>query len=137
MDTVRSTLVNTSLLDFIDGFALENLIGNAAVNGVGNENDNLITGNGRNNSSGRHRRRRHVLGGSGNDVMRAARATTSSAAGRQSTSSRVGAGVDIRIGGTGNDIFVFAQLTPGEVDLINIDDGAVNANSYTAADFIL
>lgn len=126
VDTVRTSLVNTSLLDFVDGFALENLtlIGNAALNGVGNLNDNVLTGNGRNNSLFADDGNDTVLGGNGNDIVDGGRGNdvVRGQAGNDIVAG--GAGVDTRVGGTGNDTFTFQFLTQGEIDLIDNGDGA-------------
>lgn len=126
VDTVRSTMVNTDLNDYVNGFALENLtlIGNAALNGVGNDNDNLMIGNGRNNSLFAGDGDDTVLGGNGNDIVDGG--TGNDVVRGQSGNDVVagGSGVDTRVGGTGNDTFTFQFLTQGEIDLIDNGDGA-------------
>ena len=127
VDTVRSSLVNTSLLDFTHGYALENLtlIGNAALNGVGNLNNNVLTGNARNNSLFGDDGNDTILGGGGHDLVDGGRGNdvVRGQAGNDIVAG--GAGVDIRIGGTGNDTFTFQFLTQGEIDLIDNGDGAI------------
>lgn len=127
VDTVRSTKANTSLLDdFTDGFALENLVlvGNSALNGIGNDNNNVLTGNGRANSLFAGAGNDTVLGGGGNDIVDGA--TGNDIVRGQGGNDVVagGSGVDIRIGGQGNDTFQFLFLTPGEIDVVRQGDGA-------------
>ncbi len=79
IDTVQSSITYTL------GANLENLTltGAAAINGVGNSLDNIITGNTANNI---------LSGGDGNDVLNG------------------GAGADNLIGGLGNDIYVVDNI---------------------------
>ncbi len=88
-DTVQS-----SIFYVLDG-TLENLTlaGGAAIDGTGNDGDNLIAGNGVANS---------LTGGSGNDTLN-------------------GGGADTLVGGVGNDLYV--DDNPGDVVIELADEG--------------
>jgi Ca2+-binding RTX toxin-like protein len=100
IDTVISDLASYTL-----GANLENLtlIGTAAINGSGNELDNLLTGNSANNI---------LNGGAGNDTLNG------------------GAGADTLLGGTGNDIYMVDNL--GDVITETLNAGTDTVNSLIA-----
>jgi Ca2+-binding RTX toxin-like protein len=100
--------VNASL-SWTLGANLENLTltGTAAINGVGNERNNQLTGNGASNV---------LTGGMGNDTLNG------------------GAGADILDGGNGNDTYLFGRgsgadvvndydLTPNNIDALTVGSG--------------
>jgi Ca2+-binding RTX toxin-like protein len=97
LDTVISDLANYTL-----GANLENLslIGTTAINGTGNELDNLLTGNSASNI---------LSGGAGNDTLNG------------------GAGADTLIGGTGNDIYMVDNLGDIVTEALNAGTDTVSS----------
>ncbi len=101
-DTVISDLASYTL-----GANLENLtlIGTAAINGTGNELDNVLTGNSANNI---------LNGGAGNDTLNG------------------GAGADTLVGGTGNDLYIVDTLGDVVTEALNAGTDTVNSQmAYT------
>ena len=86
-DTVQSSIAMTL------GAHLENLtlIGTAAINGTGNELDNVLTGNSAIN---------RLEGGAGNDTLNG------------------GGGADVLVGGTGDDIYTVDQAADSVAELV-------------------
>jgi Ca2+-binding RTX toxin-like protein len=88
IDTVRTTIAHT-LADNVENLVL---LGNAAINGTGNNLNNNITGNGVANN---------LNGGAGNDFLNGA------------------AGADTLVGGAGNDTFVVDNSGDKVVEALN------------------
>jgi Ca2+-binding RTX toxin-like protein len=98
-----------SSITFTLGANLENLnlTGAAAINGVGNSLDNIITGNTANNI---------LSGGDGNDILNG------------------GAGVDLLIGGLGNDTYVVDNAGDAVIEAISAGTDTVQSSvTYTLA----
>jgi Ca2+-binding RTX toxin-like protein len=96
-DTVQSAITYTL------GADLENLtlLGSAAINGTGNDLNNVLTGNTADNT---------LAGGIGNDTLNG------------------GAGADILIGGVGNDVYVVDQS--GDAIVEHAGEGTDTVQSY-------
>jgi Ca2+-binding RTX toxin-like protein len=113
-DTVQS------LVDYTLGAHVENLTltGTAAINGTGNELNNVITGNGAGN----------VLGGlGGNDTLRGGAEADTLLGGEGNDRLDGGAGADQLLGGLGNDVYVVDEA--GDVVVELADEGTDTVQS--------
>lgn len=125
VDTVVSS-ISISLLDFIDGFALEHLklVGGGPQNGTGNDNNNTITGNGAANALDGGAGNDLLLGGSGSDLLIGGLGNDTVRGQDGNDILQAGPGADVRIGGKGNDTFNFNQGgLDGSVDKLRSGDG--------------
>jgi Ca2+-binding RTX toxin-like protein len=93
VDTIRS-IVTRTLGDHQDNLVL---IGEGAVNGIGNGLHNIIDGNGAINT---------LNGGSGNDTVSGAEGNDTIVGGAGDDMLDGGTGLDHMVGGTGNDVYV-------------------------------
>ncbi|GCL40844.1 hypothetical protein NIES80_05340 [Dolichospermum planctonicum] len=99
-DTIQSSVTYTiAALANVENLTLT---GAAAINGIGNAGNNLITGNSANNS---------LDGGAGNDTLDG------------------GVGTDILIGGLGNDIYVVDSATDTITELANAGTDTIQSSA--------
>ena len=104
IDTIQTSITLTSLAANVENLTL---MGKAAINGVGNVLDNLLTGNAANNV---------LNGGAGNDILNGA------------------AGVDTLIGGLGDDTYMVDNIADVVTENLNEGIDLVQASvSYTLA----
>ncbi len=114
-DTVESSVSYTSLNNNLENLTLTGL---RAINGTGNNLNNVITGNAANN---------RLLGGAGNDTLNGGAGNDTLDGGVGNDTLNGGVGNDILVGGGGNDILVGG----GGNDRFLFDSGA----AFSAAAF--
>lgn len=110
IDTVRASVSYTLSAN------VENLVltGNANLNGVGNELDNVITGNAGSNT---------LVGGAGNDSLYGGAGNDRLEGGEGNDLLDGGAGIDTLIGGQGDDIYYVDNLRDVVIELEGAAEG--------------
>ncbi len=101
------------------GYNVENLVltGSAAIDGAGNELNNVLTGNGASN---------HLYGGEGNDTLNGGAGDDSLFGGNGKDSLDGGTGADHLYGGAGADIYVVDNAGDIVDESQGVDDGAID-----------
>ncbi|HEX9858990.1 MAG TPA: calcium-binding protein, partial [Paracoccaceae bacterium] len=107
-DTIRSTVTQSLSASHLQNEEIENLrlIGNAAINGMGNGLANVITGNGAANVLSGLDGNDTIRGGGGNDKLFGGDGSDLLRGGAGNDTLAGGAGGDTMAGGAGNDVYI-------------------------------